>query len=112
MLEAARRRAERAGLGNIKYHRCTPDSLGLTEQADFALTFWMVHEVPDKQRLLAEIKSALKPGGKLLLVEPKLHVTGNDFNATVSTALSTGFQIVKRPYVPISMAVLLINPAG
>jgi len=111
MLDAARRRAERAGLANIKFHRCTTDSLGLTEQADFALTFWMVHEVPDKQRLLREIKDSLKPGGRLLLVEPQLHVSQKDFDATVSTALSAGFQIVERPRVPISMAILLTNPA-
>jgi ubiquinone/menaquinone biosynthesis C-methylase UbiE len=111
MLEAARRRAERSGLSNITYQRCTRDSLGLTEQTDFALTFWMVHEVSDKQRLLWEIKGALKPGGRFLLVEPQLHVSRKDFDATVAIALSTGFQIVEMPRVPISMAVLLINPA-
>lgn len=108
MLDATRQRAERAGVsGIIKCHRCTPDSLELTGKADFALAFWMAHEVPDKQRFLREIKEALKPQGQLLLVEPHLHVTRQAFNATVSTALSVGFQIAAEPRVPMSMAVLL-----
>jgi ubiquinone/menaquinone biosynthesis C-methylase UbiE len=111
MLDAARHRAERAGLTNIKYHRCTPETLGLTEQADFSLTFWMVHEVPDRQRLFSEIKGALKPGGKLLLVEPQLHVTRKDFEDSVSIAGAAGFKVVDKPGVPISMAALLQNPA-
>jgi ubiquinone/menaquinone biosynthesis C-methylase UbiE len=109
MLEAARRRAEKAGLHNMKYHCCTSGSLGLQEQADFALSFWMVHEVPDKQRLLREIKEALKPEGQFLLVEPQFHVSRKDFDATVSIAVATGFQIASQPRVPISMAVLLRN---
>ena len=107
MLAAARRRAEKAGLNNLVYHRCTTASLGLTEQADFALTFWMVHEVPDKQRLFGEIRAALRPGGRLLFVEPQVHVTRKAFESSVSVALATGFQIEARPDVPISMAALL-----
>lgn len=108
MLDAARQRAERAGVGGvIKYHQCTTESLGLTGRADFALAFWMVHEVPGKQRFLSEVKEALKPGGQLLLAEPRLHVTRQNFDATVATALSVGFQVASEPRVSMSMAVLL-----
>jgi len=108
MLDATGRRAERAGVNSIiKYHRCTHDSLGLTGKADFALAFWMVHEVPDKQRFLSEIKEALKPQGQLLIAEPRLHVTRQTFDATISAALSAGFQIAAEPRVSMSMAVLL-----
>lgn len=108
MLAAARRRAEQAGLADrIRFKQCSEQSLELDTMADFALAFWMVHEVPDQQRLLGEIIKALKPGGALLLVEPKIHVTRQDFDATVSTALSVGFQTAGTPKVPMSMAVLL-----
>jgi ubiquinone/menaquinone biosynthesis C-methylase UbiE len=113
MLDAARQRAERAGVSDIvKFHRCTHDSLGLTGKADFALAFWMVHEVPDKQRFLREIKEALKPHGQLLLAEPRLHVSRRGFDATVSTAVSAGFQIAAEPRVSMSMAVLLKHVDG
>lgn len=112
MLEATRRRAERAGLSNtIELHQCKHNSLGLMEQADFALAFWMVHEVRDKQRFFSELKNALKPDGRLLLVEPHWHVTTKAFTATVDIAISAGFQIAERPRVPVSMAVLLQNAA-
>jgi len=108
MLDATKQRAEGAGVGGIiKYHRCTKDSLGLTGKADFALTFWMVHEVPGKQRFLGEIKEALKTGGQLLLAEPRLHVTRQAFDATVSDAQAVGFQVAAAPRVSMSMAVLL-----
>ena len=42
---------------------------------DFALAFAIVHEAPDKKRLLPEIGHAMKEVGKLLIAEPKMHVS-------------------------------------
>jgi 2-polyprenyl-3-methyl-5-hydroxy-6-metoxy-1,4-benzoquinol methylase len=39
----------------------------------------MVHEVPDSEAFLREIASLLKPRGKLLIVEPKFHVSASSF---------------------------------
>jgi len=108
MLEATRRKATKAGLDSrMRFQRCSENSLGLTTAADFALAFWMVHEVGDREKFLGEIKKSLNPAGTLLIAEPKLHVTRADFNKTVSTALHAGFVIAAEPAVPMSMAVLL-----
>lgn len=108
MLEATRRKAAKAGLDSImRFQRCSEYSLGLTTAADFALAFWMVHEVGDQHKFLGEIKESLNPAGTLLIAEPKLHVARADFNKTVSTALHAGFVIAAKPAVPMSMAVLL-----
>ena len=108
MLDAARRKAEKARLDRrMRFQRCTENSLGLTTAADFALAFWMVHEVSHQNKFLGEIKESLKPSGTLLIAEPKLHVTRADFNKTISTALQEGFVIAAKPAVPMSMAVLL-----
>ena len=108
MLEAARRKAGKAGLDSrMRFQRCTENSLGLTTAADFALTFWMVHEVNHQDKFLREIKESLNPSGTLLIAEPKLHVTRVDFNKTVSTALEEGFVMAAEPKVSMSMAVLL-----
>ena len=56
--------------------KCEQNRLGVDAQADFALAFMMVHEVPDQRRLLGEIQACLKPDGKLLVAEPKIHVPG------------------------------------
>jgi ubiquinone/menaquinone biosynthesis C-methylase UbiE len=111
MLNAIQRRAIKAGVEKrIQLHRCRPDQIGVSEKVDFALAFWMVHEVPDKARFLAEIASIVKPGGLFLLCEPKVHVTGQAFAATLQTALKFGFKVVAKPPIFISQAVLLKKP--
>ncbi|MDD5647494.1 MAG: class I SAM-dependent methyltransferase [Dehalococcoidia bacterium] len=108
MLEAAKRRAERAGLSTtMQFHKCTSNSLGLNIYADFALAFWMVHEVGDQGKFIDEVRALLKPGGTFLLVEPRLHVTEAAFNKTASTAEACGFEVVSRPAIAMSRAVLL-----
>ncbi|MCK7462074.1 MAG: class I SAM-dependent methyltransferase [Sphingobacterium sp.] len=77
MLERTRKRAARAGVSRTasRLHLADKDRLGLDcLRADFALAFWMAHEVPDPGRLFAGIRAALKPEGRLLLVEPRMHV--------------------------------------
>jgi len=108
MLEAVRRKATKAGLIKImEFQKCAPDTLGLTENADFALAFWMMHEVQNKQKFFQEVWGSLRDGGTFLIVEPELHVTRAAFEVTVSTALAAGFKILSRPSVKISMAALL-----
>ena len=50
----------------VVLHKCQENSIGLDEKMDFILAFWMVHEVPDHDRLFEELKSILKPGGEAL----------------------------------------------
>ena len=108
MLAAVRRRAERAGVANrIRLHRAGPDGLGLIEAADFALAFWMLHEVPDPAAFLAEVRACLKPGGRLMVVEPRIHVGEAAFEASVEAAGKVGFTPVGRPDVALSRAVVL-----
>ena len=64
MLDVLRQRATVAGVANrIRLHKCENDRLGVDAQADFALAFMMVHEVPDQRRLLAEIQACLSRAG-------------------------------------------------
>jgi len=100
MLEGLRRRAERAGLmDRIRILHCAPDRIGLDQRLDFALAFWMVHEVKQPEPFLKEIYDVLKPGGGLLLVEPKIHVSRNVFENTVVLAQNSGYKTVARPMV-------------
>ena len=108
MLEVLRRRAEQAGVADrIQVHHCEQDRLGVQSQADFALAFMMVHEVPDQRRLLGEIHDCLKPGGRLLVAEPRLHVPGKAFGQTVALAGEVGFGVVGEPNVRWCRAVVL-----
>jgi ubiquinone/menaquinone biosynthesis C-methylase UbiE len=91
----------------IKLHKCQNDSIGLDEKTDFILAFWMVHEVPDQIKLFAELKTILKPGGKLYIVEPRMHVTGKAFEKMTSLAKNAGFEITDRPKVFFSRTIML-----
>jgi ubiquinone/menaquinone biosynthesis C-methylase UbiE len=107
MVRRAARRAERRGLWQrIDFRVCQPDRLGLTQPMDFVLAFWMVHEVPSPRALLAEVRAALKPTGHLLIAEPRGHVSGHGFAATVEKARAAGFAISEAPRVRLSRAVV------
>ncbi len=107
MLDMLRRRAEKAGMAaRIEMHKCDQDRLGIDAEADFALVFAMLHEVPDQARLLGEIHNCLKPGGKLLLAEPPIHVSANTFGNEAAIAEKVGFQVIERPRLRWSRAAL------
>jgi SAM-dependent methyltransferase len=110
MLAGLRRRADRQRLTTIiEPHLCEADKINIPAPLDFALTFWMVHEVRRPQALLAEIYAALKPGGHYLLVEPLVHVSGTAFAATVTLAEAIGFDPVEQPVIALSRAVLFLR---
>jgi ubiquinone/menaquinone biosynthesis C-methylase UbiE len=107
MLDGLRRRAKRAGVSQRIYlHQCRPESIGVKDPVDFALTFWMVHEVPHRKGFLNEIFSILTPMGKYLLVEPKMHVSQNRFEEIVKDGSQIGFRILEHPKISFSRAAL------
>jgi len=67
----------------IELHLCEADKTGITEKVDFILAFYVVHEVPDREKLITELKSILKPEGKLLIIEPWFHVSRRSFHKLV-----------------------------
>jgi ubiquinone/menaquinone biosynthesis C-methylase UbiE len=107
MLERAEGRARHRGLGGrIEFRQCEPGRLGLRDRVDFALAFWMVHEVADREVFLTEVRSALNPRGHFLLVEPKVHVPAPRFRETVDLASASGFEVLETPRIGLSRAVL------
>jgi ubiquinone/menaquinone biosynthesis C-methylase UbiE len=112
MLAAIKKRAKRRGMQErIDLKLSSPDSLGVKTKVDFILAFWMVHEVPNKQRFLAGLYSLLKDDGKFLMVEPKIHVTKAKFAQTVHLSLKTGFTLGYSPHISLSKSALFIKTA-
>jgi ubiquinone/menaquinone biosynthesis C-methylase UbiE len=111
MLKSLKKRARKAGVsGAIETITCDQDSLrlgGFKEEIDFALAFAVVHEVPDVPKLFSDIFDAMKPAGKLLIAEPRGHVSDQDFDKTTAAAESSGFAIIQRPKIGRSRTVLL-----
>jgi ubiquinone/menaquinone biosynthesis C-methylase UbiE len=91
----------------VEVHKCQQDTIGVKENVDFILVFYMIHEVPNQGNLLRELKSILKPNGKVFIIEPKFHVSKKSFEEMINTSKEIGFEIVDRPKVFISRTVLL-----
>ena len=108
MLGRLRARAARLKISNtIKYHLCEPERIGITEKLDFILTFYMVHEVPSPDAFFRESRAMVNPGGQLLYVEPKFHVSRGEFQAMIGLAETAGWRPQSYPKILLSRAVLL-----
>lgn len=91
----------------IRLHKCEENKIGVSEKIDFVLAFYMVHEVPNQEEFFREIGAMLKPNGRVLIVEPPLHVSKSAFERTIRTALSTGLTLVERPRAFLSKTAVL-----
>jgi ubiquinone/menaquinone biosynthesis C-methylase UbiE len=110
MLEKLKDRATSEGLiSRIRVIKASDTSLNLPgdEPVSFALAFYLVHEVPDQGRLYGEIARVLVPGGILLLVEPNMRVSEQEFSHSCDMAEGRGFQVIGRPKILFSRAALL-----
>ena len=91
----------------ITLHKCEETRIGISENVDFVLAFYMIHEVPNQDKFLNEVGSILKTNGQFLIVEPTFRVSKTAFEETIAKAISTGFTIVERPELFLSKAVVL-----
>ncbi len=91
----------------IELHKCEDNKIGVTENVDFVLAFYMIHEVLNQDKLLEELKSILKTNGKIYIIEPKFHVSKKSFEAMIDRIKSMGFEVIDSPKVFFSRTVLL-----
>ena len=91
----------------IKLHKCESDKIGISDSVDFVLAFYMIHEVPDHGGFFEEIRGLLKPDGRLLVVEPKFHVSKIAFAEMIRLTEKLGFKVIEMPGVFFSRTVTL-----
>jgi ubiquinone/menaquinone biosynthesis C-methylase UbiE len=98
MLARVRKKAQKKGVAErIDFHEAGPDHIGLNREADFILAYYMIHETPDKTNTLRELKNLLRDGGKILTVEPKMHVTKTAFDKMILIAEGVGLKAIDFP---------------
>jgi SAM-dependent methyltransferase len=111
MLAGLRKRAERAGLAaRIETREATAGSLGIEDLAgkvDLVVAFSVVHEMPDAGRFFEQARRALAPGGKVLLAEPRGHITAGEFEVTLAAAARAGFRREPGPATRRRLTALL-----
>lgn len=113
MLEALVRRARRAGLHErIETRLAKGRSLGVEDlrgKVGFVLAFAVVHELPSPEAFLAEAYGSLEEGGRMLVAEPKHHVSAAEMAATVALAERAGFSNEGTPSIRGSRSALLVR---
>jgi 2-polyprenyl-3-methyl-5-hydroxy-6-metoxy-1,4-benzoquinol methylase len=111
MLNITLKRAKRAGVAHrIQPHLCGPKDIGLNGQVDFVLTFWMVHEVPDRIDFFRQLASNMTQKGRLFVAEPKFHVSQSTFQDIIGAAQATGLLANAAPAVRFSHSAIFIKP--
>ena len=79
----------------------------LDEEIDFALAFYVVHEVSEPKVLFEQLYKVLKSQARLLMAEPKGHVSITQFTETIQEAQEQGFKVIDMPNIYFSHTVLL-----
>jgi len=101
MVQELYKRARKKNLHHrIEARVCSPERLNIDDlenTADFILASAVVHEVPDAEAFFNQLYTAAKNGGRLLVMEPAKHVSGQNFQATVDAAEKSGFTLLDRP---------------
>ncbi len=108
MLAVLRKRAKRAGVdGNLRTCVTEPSGFDLHIQADFILAFWMMHEVPDQERFIGDVKKHLKEGAAWLISEPSVHVSEKMFTKIRDNVMKAGLNIASEPRIGWSRSIVV-----
>ena len=115
MLATLERRARRKGLEQIVETRlATQEDLGLEDLeggADLLLAIHVLHETAYPRRFLTRCLETLRPGGKLLVIEPKGHVSDEEFETSRLQAIAVGFLELEPRELKKSRGLLFAKPA-
>jgi ubiquinone/menaquinone biosynthesis C-methylase UbiE len=103
MLAIVQKKMAAEGLASrVRTHRCLPDSISLPADMngtfDLATAIFVVHEVPDPEKLFHEIAALLRTGGTFFFSEPPFEVSGREFREKVALAAEAGFLQVERGF--------------
>jgi len=90
----------------IRTHRCGPDHLGFTDPLDLVYSFYVMHEVPDQERVVHELCELIKPGGSLFLMDFTVTMSRSSFEALEGFVLKEGFRTIARPRQFLSRAIV------
>jgi ubiquinone/menaquinone biosynthesis C-methylase UbiE len=110
MLKVLMKRAAKKGVAErITPYRCPADDIGPHTNVDVAVAVWCVHEFPSQPALAEQVHRALTPGGKWLILEPKIHVTADAFAQTIAVVEHAGLKLDGRPRDLLSHAALFVK---
>jgi ubiquinone/menaquinone biosynthesis C-methylase UbiE len=83
----------------ISLHQTAAETINLSEKVDFALLFYVLHELPDQAVFFEELKTCLQPEAQILIAEPKWHVSSREFQKSLDRLGQAGFEILPGPKI-------------
>jgi ubiquinone/menaquinone biosynthesis C-methylase UbiE len=92
---------------NIELHKCESERIGVSGEFDFVFLFYVVHELPDQESFFRELASLVRKDGRILIVEPPMHVSKQAFDEMLDIAGKAGFVVLDRPKMFPNKAVVL-----
>jgi ubiquinone/menaquinone biosynthesis C-methylase UbiE len=111
MIRSLERRIRRAGLEDrVEAAVCRAGDLGADRwkgRVDLVAAIHVIHEVPSPPAFLAQVYDLLKPGGRLLVLEPAGHVDEEEFRTEMEAAREAGFVELDAPDVRKNRSALL-----
>jgi SAM-dependent methyltransferase len=81
-------------------------------QVDVAFAIFVVHEVPDREKLFREIAAMLVPGGLFFYSEPPIIVSGSEFRESLALLEKDGLQLVETRWYFVNRAAVLRKAQG
>ena len=106
MLENLQEKITASGVTNIEIINSADQTFEAINKVDFILAAYVIHELPNRKEWLNTLYNSLKKGGLLLVIEPNVVVSRNDFIQTKELVLDTGFELIKKPCVLFSKVIL------
>jgi ubiquinone/menaquinone biosynthesis C-methylase UbiE len=98
-------------LSHIQTHRCKPDSLDLVPEKDgqvnAAFAIFVVHEVPDREKLFREIAAMLAPDGIFFYTEPPFLVPKKEFRENLVLLKKDGLRVMETRWYFVNRAAVL-----
>lgn len=111
MLKKLEHRAYKAGVGQtIETRLSTDESMNIADlenSIDFTLLAFVAHEIEDQEKLFGSLSAAMKNKSSLLFIEPKGHVSTEDWEKSLAIATAQGFQMTQKVNISGSRSALL-----
>jgi len=112
MLDVVMKRAKKRGIENrVEPHLALKNDLNLHVNAQFILAFYMVHEVPDLDRLMAQVTDNLLVDGLFMMVEPPFHVSKKEFDKSIAQIETSGLVLEESYKILFGRTAVLRKPA-
>ena len=93
----------------IHPHRCDSDHLGISDPLDLAYSFYVMHEVPDRARVIRELCALIKSGGTIFLMDFVVTMSRSSFEELERLVLEEGFRTIDRPRHFLSRSVVCLK---